>query len=804
MLKHYILTSLRNIRRHRLFSAINIFGLAIGLASFLIIYLYVQDELQYDTFHKDSDRVYRIIQDYKKTSGGAANLPGALEQKLKGNVPQARALTSIYKDHKVVITSQDHTFPEDGVYFTESQLFRILSLRLIEGNPEKALDGPFKMVITPETAEKYFGQQNPIGQSLTIDHKHTYEITGILESLPEQSHLDIDFLASLSSIKKTNTLAYTHWGFSASHFYLKLYDQADPQAAERLINDLFLEEQDEGYEEHVQLKLQALRDIYLHSAGLEYDIARHGNIKYVMGFAALALFILLIVGFNYMNLSTARMSIREKEIGMRKIVGAPRQKIIFQFLGESLVHTLLAAALALLLVRLSLPWFNQISGKSLSTGLLLTAPNALVLAGIIAFMTLFSGSYPALVLSGTRPLSVMSGAGSNPASLKGRQKNGHFRFRQALVFLQFAISVFLIIAAIVVYKQIHFIQHKNLGLNQEQVMIVKNPYNDQVKSRYQAFADKIHDFPEVQHVSSTFSAPPHPINNQGSLYPQGQEDEGKSMGFVSVNHNYFKTIGASFLKGRDFSEDFKSDAYEGVILNETAAKRLGKDAELNTVLEGFYNNRKRRVIGIVEDIHFLSAHKKMPPLAFFVSQDEYPSCYPEIVIKLETPEIMGTVKKLRSAWGEVAPGWPFEMTFMDQKFEALYRTEQDVKQVLTLFTGLAIFLSVLGLFGLAAFSTDRRMREIGIRKAMGARMKNIAVLLSGEFLFWILVSNLVAWPAAWWVMKGWLNHFVYKTPMSVWVFIAAAMGTMMVTGIILAYQTIRASKANPAGILREQ
>lgn len=781
---------------------INILGLAIGLSCFLVIFLYVQDELKYDTFHEDSEDVYRIVKRYKKESGGGANLPGVLESKLKGNIPQAVAISSFYRDHRVVIRHSDKQFPEKALYFTDPGMFEILSLRLATGNPAKALDGPFKMMISREMAEKYFGQQPAIGQTLTVDNKHTYQITGILESLPEHSHLDIDFIASLASLKQLNGLAYTHWGFQNSIFYLKLSEQANAEQAEQLINDIYFNERGEKYAEYLKLDLQPLEEIYLHSSDLEYDIAQHSNIRYVRGFSALAIFILLIVGFNYMNLSTARMSLREREIGMRKIVGAERKTIIAQFMGESFVFTLASALLALLLVRLILPVFNEISGKTLGMDVWHNPQLLMAFAGIILFTTLFAGSYPALVLSRTRPLAILGGAGAafytNPGG-----PGGHLKFRQTLVFLQFAISIFLIIAAVVVYKQIHYIQNKNLGVNKEQVVVIKNPYNEQKAGRYKAFTDRIKNYPEVRQVSSTFSAPPHLINNFTRLKSTGASGEGKQFGIISVNYGYFETLGAQIIKGRSFSADYGTDPQSGVILNETGARLLGKAGMLNEALTGFYNDQQKKVIGIVRDIHFLSMQKKMPPLAFIVERDAYPSCYPEILVKLGTGDIRAAIGKLQGAWEEVAPGWPFQMEFMDQKFDALYRSEQKVKHVVTIFTVLAISLSLLGLFGLAAFSVDRRMQEIGIRKAMGAQRKHIATLFSGEFLRWIVVSNLIAWPAAYWVMKGWLNNYVYKTGLSLWIFLAAAGAAVMVTALILAYQTLKAGRANPAAILRE-
>ena len=804
MFKHYILSSLRSIGRHRMFSLINILGLALGLASFLIIFLYVQDELKYDAFHKDSDRIYRIIQKNKKSGGGSANLPGVFEDHLKGRLPQVKALASFFRDPKAVIGHGERQFPEKAVHFTTPEMFDILTLSLKSGDPEKALDSPNKMVITREMARKYFGDEDPLGKTLTVDQNQTYKITGILKSLPEQSHLDIDFLASLPSVKQYNKLALSHWGFASSYFYLKLTEDADPDKTGKTINNLFQEQKEEKYRNIVELKLQPLKEIYLRSSGLEYDMAKHSNIKYVVGFSALAVFILLIAGFNYMNLSTARVSIREKEIAMRKIVGAPRKKIITQFLGESLMFTIIAGSLAILIVYLALPWFNEISGKTMGIAIWEEPGTILAYTGIIIFMTLFAGSYPALLLSGTKPLAIMSGAGASPVRGEGNRMNWHLKFRQVLVFLQFAISIFLIIAALVVYKQIHYIQNKNLGVETEQVAIVKNPYDRQMGSRYKTFSHIIKDYPEVRHVSSTFSAPPHLINNFTRLQLDGQKDQAEQFGLISVNFDYFETIGARIVKGRDFSEDFRTDAGEAVILNEAGARQFEQEGLLNKELTGFYDGKTKKIIGVVGDIHFLSVHKKMPPLAFFVSREKYPPCYPEIVVKLQTSDMASAVNKMENAWKEAVPGWPFQVSFMDQKYDALYRSEYKVRQVLTLFTTLAIFLSLLGLLGLAIFSADRRMREIGIRKAMGANMKDIGALLSGEFSRWILVSNLIAWPAAWYVMKGWLNNYVYKTELSAWIFIAATTSAVAVTGIILLYQTLRAGKANPAAILREE
>ena len=653
-------------------------------------------------------------------------------------------------------------------------------------------------------AKKYFGKASPIGKTLTTDHDHHYEITGILEPLPEHSHLDIQFLASLSSVKQFNKMAYTHWGFAGSYFYVRLLKDSNPKEAQVTINKLFLEDKEESYGDRIELQLQPLDKVYMHSSELEYDMARHSNIKYVWGFSAMALFILVIAGFNYMNLSTSRMSIREKEIGMRKIVGSSRKMILRQFLGESFIFTLLAAALALLMARLALPWFNGISGKSLSMAIWNEPAVMLAFMGIILFMTFFAGSYPALMLSRTQPLAIMKGSASAFQMKTTSQGNWNLRFRQVLVFLQFAISVFLIIASIVVYKQIHYIQNRNLGLNEEQVAVITNPYNARMGSRFEAFSNQIKDFPEVKNISSAFSAPPHLIHNFSKLSFTDKQEEAPQFGLISVNHNFFETIGATIARGRDFSRDFTTDEGGAVILNEAGARQFDTQTLLGQKLKGFYDEKPKKVIGVVKDIHFLSAHKKMPPLAFFISKEPYPPCYPEILVKLDTKDLMTSVGKLETAWKEVVPDWPFQMEFMDQKFNALYRSEFKIRKVLTLFTFMAIFLSLLGLFGLAAFSVDRKMKEIGIRKAMGAGTKNIARLLSGEFARWILVSNMVAWPAAWWLMRGWLKNYVYRTDLSWWIFAAGTLAAILVTGIILSYHTLRAGRVNPAKILREE
>ncbi len=820
MIQHYIRTGLRSISRHRLFSLINILGLAIGLTSFLVILLYVQDEMKYDDFHEDSGNVYRIVMDYPKESGGTAHLPGIFSRHLDDAVPQAQAISSFFRDLNPVIQYGDRRFAESRILLTDPAMFEILSLRLRSGDPATALEGPYKMVITPAMARKYFGDESPVGKTLTVDQEYRYEVTGILEPLPEQSHLDIEFLASLSSVREHNNLAHNHWGYKNSYFYTRLTPQADPDEAEKLINRLYHESRDESYDANTRLRLQPLEKIYLHSYNLEYDMARHSNIKYVTGFGALAVFLLVIVAFNYMNLSTARMSMREKEIGMRKIAGADRKKIIAQFMGESFVFTFVGALLALVLMHLALPWFNNISGKSLGLDIWNNLLPLKAMAIIMVLMTLFSGSYPAFLLSRVKPLAILGGAGQAYARAGDSRTAGHIRIRQALVFLQFAISVFLIIAAAVVYKQIQYIQNKNLGVDKEQVAIIKNPLDEQRNSRYEGFAGIAREYPGVKSVSSTFSAPPHLINNFTSLRMTGQpEEKATHIGLIAVGQGYFQTIGGEILMGRDFSGDHPSDASSGVILNETAARLMGKkhllqlgeeagerkaiSHMLHQELTGFYDNQKRKVMGIARDIHFLSMKKKMPPLAFFMSKN-YPPSNLEILVKMDTRNVPATVQKLKKAWQQVAPSWPFQMEFMDQRYDALYRSEQKIRDVVTVFTLLAIFLSLLGLFGLAAFSVDRRMREVGIRKAMGAQMNHIAALFSGEFFRWILVSNIIAWPAAYWVMNGWLHNYAYQTGLSLWIFLAASGAAIAVTGVILLYQTLRAGRANPAVILREE
>ncbi|MFQ5631169.1 MAG: ABC transporter permease, partial [bacterium] len=766
MYKNFIRVAARNLRKQPGYSFINISGLAIGMTCCLLILLYVRDEFSYDLFHEKSGRIYRLVLEGK--ASGAANTintvrtppPWApvLAKDYPGIANYVRFKTPL---SRWLIGYREKHFYERGFYFADASVFEVFGFELLRGNPETALKTANSVVITEAMARKYFGDADPVGKILMADNAYNFKVTGIIQEVPRNSHIDFDFLASFETLLgPANAQGAFIYGAPMSNMqiyglnpdiytYLLLDENYLPSELEKVLPE-FLDRyfgaqlQQAG----VALKpyLQPLSSIHLHSH-LDAELRANSDASYIYIFGAIALFILLIACINFMNLATARSANRAKEVGMRKVVGSSRLHLILQFIGESLFLSLLALLLAALLVPVILPLFNALSGKALSL-----RPDDLrmlpAVFGIALFVGIVAGSYPAFFLSAFRPIAVLRG------SLKTGSANT--RLRRILVVIQFAISIVFIVGTAVVYKQLDYVQNKQLGFEKEQV-IVTPLIDTPSRMAYLVYKNAVLQNPNVLAVSGSASVPGGLIG-VFLLHPEGvPEGENVTMEQLFVDHDFIETFDIEILDGRNFSQAFPTDTMQAFIINETAVKKYGWEGNAVGKRIEIGNFKRGKVIGVVKDFHIKSLHQKIEPLVLHLAPTE--DVFLHVSVRIRPEEMSETLTFIENKWHEANPNHPFEYSFLDEDFDSLYRAEEQRGKVFVAFSVLALVTACLGLFGLAAFMAEQRTKEIGIRRVLGANIGGLVSLLSREFILLVVVSNIIAIPIAWLVMSNWLRDF---------------------------------------------
>ncbi len=794
MFKNYFKTAFRNLLKHKMHAFINILGLVIGIACCLIILLFVQDELSYDRFHAGADDMYRIVSK-AEVGGRTVNLPTSpapMARAMKNDFPEVISAVTVADMRKSLMVYNDRQFYENGIILADSTLFDVFSFNLLKGNPKTALADVHSVILSEETAKKYFGGDDPMGKVIRMENKFDLKVTGIVEK-PRQSHFTFDMLIPIQILNEIIAEGYTRFWVDLSNYtYFRLGKNASPSDLEAKLpafvekycgNDL------RKYGVKWEPTFQSLTDIHLYSK-FEVDIGTPGDIKYVYIFSAIALFVLLIACLNYMNLSTARSANRAKEVGLRKVVGANRGELMRQFLIESLVLTFIGLTLAVGVVLLSLSCFNAFIGKELS---LFDNPVLFIagILGITVFIGVLAGSYPAFFLSSFNPIDVLKGKFKAGAKSAG--------FRMALVIIQFTISIILIISTAMVYKQLRFIQNKKLGFNKEQVIVV--PMRDpSLQAKYESIRAEIGRIPSVTGVAASSDMPCR--GKMVNLFvPEGAKDnEGQAMQSYRVDYDFIDVMGMEMAQGRKFSKDMKTDEAQAFIINETAAKSLGWEQPIGKRWKWVSGdgNREGTVIGVVKDFHTMSLHQPVEPVVMCINRDEWNNA----IIRFQTDNVLQTVGAIETKWKAIDPSRPFEYYFYDEVFEDLYRTENKLMAVVGYFSMLAIFVACLGLFGLASFTAEQRTKEMGIRKTLGATMANIVLLLSKEFTKWVIIANVIAWPAAYYAMDHWLQNFAYRTDIGIAVFIASGTAALLIALLTVSFQSVKTALANPIESLR--
>lgn len=794
MLRNHLKLALRHFTKNVSFSLINLFGLAFGLAAAFAVLLYVQDELSYESFHENAENIVRVnlvaTMDGSQLKLGTA--PNHAAPFLQEKLPEIREALRVFPHNfgeTASITVENQNFIEDRLYWSDPNLFDVFTLDLLPGAAPDPLARTNTAILSESSARKYFRNQNPVGKTISVDNSHELEITGVFRDLPANTHLPFGIIGSFQTISlgKPDRLS---WGNASFYTFLLLHPETgvaemEAKIAEALKNGIPEDRQ------WFQLKLKPLLDVHLHSGDI-MDRAGYGSIGQVWVLISLAIILLLIACINYMNLATAKSEQRSKEVAINKTLGATRGQMASQFYVETAVLAIVGIVLSLIILNLALPYFNNLADKELTLGLLLKPQFWLSLVGVWALITAVAGSYPAVYLSSFDPISIL------------RQQKQH-RFgaafvRKGLVVFQFAVSTILIVSTLILYQQLNFIRNKKLGYEPEQVLAVR-VMGIQPRSNIESLEKELQQLPTVVGTSLSQSYPGHSASGRSLSLPNAPEGQSADLTSCRAHPGIFDVLDLKLLAGRPMKLMSEGDTVTQVVLNKSAVEFLGLTPEEAIGRRVDADLGISEIVGVSEDFHFGSLHDKIGFYAFHNRNSEW---LQYLLVKLQTTDLMETMQQLKNTFEKVAPSVAFEYTFLDQKLESLYRSEQRLASVIFIFAGLAILIACLGLFALAAFATERRTKEIGIRKVLGASVTNIVSLLSKEFLQLVGIAFLVAAPIAWWAMNRWLQDFAYRVDLEWWVFVLAGAVAGMIAFVTVSFQSVKAALANPVEALKRE
>ncbi len=794
MLRNYFLINIRNFIRHWSYSIINLLGLTIGLTAVIIIMIYVFHEFSYDRFHKEPESIYRIVTDINMAGNeqSFALTQTPLPPEINRRYPEITSYTRIYRPwNSILVAKEDQKFYEKKLIYADSGFFKTFDFKLLQGNPDILLNRPYTLVLTQSMAKKYFGNQDPVGKTLSINNRHDYEIMGIMEDPPSNSHFSFSAILSFSTFYEGSSAKWMNvWEGNINYFgYIRVRPGTSVDELEKKVNETVQEKAGQAFNDYgftLYSHLQPITDIHLKS-DFEYDIQPHGNITNVYVFIVIAFVILIIAAINFMNLSTARSANRAREVGIRKVNGARKRMLVLQYISESVIYSLMAFILALVLTEFLLPGFSRLINRELHFSISQNAKYFLVFLFISISIGIAAGLYPAFYLSNFKAIKVLKGEVT-------RGKSGVF-FRNVLVVVQFTISVVLIIGTIIVFQQISYINNKDLGFNHESVIIVPLRNNDLTRD-YKSVKERIEKIPGVIGSTASQNFLGNEFSGNAYRFKGMAPNENILMNFIDVDDEYIDLFEMRIKKGRDFSEEFGTDK-DAVLMNEVAVKYSGLENPVGEFLWG-PDSSKKEIIGVVENFHFGSLHKNIEPL--IIAHD--PNRFNYLNIKLENSKLKETLDKLSTEWQIIDPDRPFDYFFLETSFEEMYQEEKRLGSTYFYFSLLAIIIALLGLFGLSSFITEQRTREISIRKVLGASSKIIVLNLSSGFMLLVMISNLIAWPSAWFLMKNWLDNFAYRIELNPWPFIAATLLSLLISFLTVSVQSYKASVANPANQLR--
>jgi putative ABC transport system permease protein len=797
----YVKVALRNMIRQKGYSSINVVGLAVGMTCCILIMLWVANELSFDRFHENANRIYRLSHhltiggsERRGASGSAPMAPAILQE-----YPEVVNAVRFTSENRMLVQYQEKVFYEEMVRYADNSIFEVFTFPMIKGDVGSALKAPHSVVITQEIAGKYFGDEDPVGKTLRMDNDRDFTVTGVVRDVPQNSHFSFDLLCSFQTLYAEERQGLDVWGWFGYYTYLLLDQKSDWKKLEGKLPALIETHMGATLQRvgaSVELFLQPLSSIHLHSK-LDGELSTGGDIGYIYLFSAIAVFILMIACINFVNLSTARSATRAREVGVRKALGAGRGKLIRQFLGETLIYALLSVAVTLVLVELSLPLFNSIAGSQLGVNYLKiwwAIPGLVCLALAVGVA---AGSYPAFFLSSFRPVNVLKGGFMAGA--------GNLRFRNLLVVIQFVISVALIIGTFTIYQQIAFMKDKDLGFDKEQVLVVPD-VDDATQQSIGSIKEEFSGLAGVMNVAASNAVPGRGGGILTNFVPEGfSEDESQFMLMVRVDHDLVATLGLELVAGRNFSADLATDVQESAIINEMAAREFGWEDPLGKIIKrrvlgeaGEPQLVSTKVIGVVKDFHLNSLHTEIEPLYMAYAVDDLNT----ISVRVMPDNRRETVGFLENKWKQIAPGYPFDYHFLDQSFDGMYRAEERLGHMAVSFSLLAIFLGCVGLFGLSACAAEQRTKEIGIRKVLGASVPGILKLLSKKTVLLMMIATAIAAPVAYYVLTRWLEDFAYRISVGWETIVLATVLALLVALATEGYHAVKAALTNPVESLR--
>ncbi|MBK0403168.1 ABC transporter permease [Adhaeribacter sp. BT258] len=800
MLKNYFKTAYRNLLRHKFYSAITILGLATGIACFLLIFMFIQDEVRYDKFHSKADRIYRMVGKLDSEEGQgeeSSSNPPPVAQALKTDYPHLIEETVRFFNFQqptLTLELEEKKINEKHLFFADSTLFKVFDFPLAKGNPEKALAEPNSIVLTQKLAEKYFGDEDPLGKVLKFEGQFNLKVTGVLAEIEHPTHIPFEGLISFRTAYVMSPNLDKNWVWNPAWTYILLKDGVSPEELEAQFPNFIKKYYPEFVQPQITHYLQPLKSIHLHS-DLDYEMQPNGDINNIFIFGVIGIFILVIACINFMNLATARAAGRAKEVGIRKVSGAYRSQLIGQFLAEAVLLSFLAVMLALALVEILLPVFSEVSGKALDANIF-TNPALLVGLLLIGLLTgLVSGLYPAFFLSAFEPVKVLKGSAAKAGS-------GSAVLRKSLVVLQFAISLGLIVGTFVINRQLQYMRSVDLGFKKEQVLIL--PLRPPLAPKTQALTDELLRNKNITSVTTMNEILGENHNTHEFNY-EGME-RGKWIYFPAliINEDFVKTLGLQLVAGRDFSKTHQRDDSLGLLINEAMVKHLGWGTPENAIGKRFDTpGGSEKVIGVVKDFNFVSVANNIGPFVLDLPHRRHSFFWKKyLALRISPENHEQTMAHVEQVWGKFSPQFPLEYFFLDQRLNQQYRTQENLGKLVGYFSILAIMIACLGLFALASFTAQQRTKEIGIRKVMGASVRSIVYLLTKDFVKLVMLAALIAFPVAYFGMHHWLRNFAYRVPIPVWVFVLAGFLGLLIAVLTVSYQAIKAAYTNPVKSLK--
>jgi len=797
MLINYFKNAVRILISQRFYSFINIVGLSIGITACILVLLYVKNDLSYDKYHKNAENIYRI--EFSITQEGNTNhlaqSQALLGPTLKNEYPEIKKISRIYFSERSLVKAGDKNNFEDRIVYADSAFFEIFSYKPVAGDITQFLKKPNSIILTESTAKRYFGKDDPLGKTIEIDNQYSFEVTGVIKDVPVRSHFKFDFIATYSSLDKQPVAGYfPQWGATFGSYTYMLADKGfDPKAFEKKTENFF-SNYIKSYEGGWRVLTRPLLDIHLNSHSGD-EIEENSSMSRIIIISSIALFILLLACINFVNFSTARSSERAREIGMRKVIGAARFQLVQQFIGESVLFSLASLLISIFTVKLLMPSFSSLVGTEIGIEYNSDWTTMLLILGGVLAVGILAGLYPALVISSYKPVKVIKGDYSANSC-----KNKASYLRKGLVVLQFSISIILIAGTLIVNLQLRYLRNYNMGFDKEYMIVL--PAYGKVGNNYKTIKNELRSIPGVLSAAAGRGAPTSSKNIGTECRPNGNSNNIGAFGIEvnSVDYDYMNHFGVKLVAGRYFSEDFPGDFPNAMVINEKMVRSLGfKNAQ--DVLGKSYsiqlNEYKPEIIGVIKDFNSSSLHNEITNQVFMTN----PNWFKEFIVKVKSENMSSTINSLKEVWAKFFPQYPFEYSFLDESIDKMYKSEEKYSKVISTFSFVALLIACLGLFGLASFIAEQRKKEIGIRKVQGASIKSIVQLVSNEFMILVIVSNVIAWPIAYYFMKKWLISFAYRIDISVWTFIGSGLLALLIAMLTVSFQAVKAALANPVNSL---